>query len=194
MEKRPEMRRNYFIDKRFQSRFILRFSLLVLGGGFLTIMLFYWLGSGSTTVAIQDSRVVADTTANFILPLLIRTVIAVTVIVGVSAALLALLVSHKISGPLYHFKKAIEALECGDFSSEVHIRSMDQFHGLAEGINGMIRKTRQELLKIKENAASLKRKLSGLSENDFSADKRAALLEIKKIVEELDKVTRYFKA
>ncbi|MFA5096079.1 MAG: methyl-accepting chemotaxis protein [Candidatus Omnitrophota bacterium] len=193
MENSRNRRRNYFIDKRFQARFILRFGSLVLGGGFLTIALIYLLGSGSTTVAVQNSRVVADSTANFILPLLIQTVLAVTIVVGLAAGLLALFVSHKISGPLYHFKKAMEGLGEGDFLSELHIRSLDQFHGLADGINNMIRSTRQKLVKLKGEAENLKRKLDNLSEGDLPENKRQALAELKAIVGELDRAIRHFK-
>lgn len=193
MENSRNRRRNYFIDKRFQARFILRFGSLVLAGGFLTIALIYLLGSGSTTVAVQNSRVVADSTANFILPLLIQTVLAVTIVVGLAAGLLALFVSHKISGPLYHFKKAMEGLGEGDFLSELHIRSLDQFHGLADGINNMIRSTRQKLVKLKGEAENLKRKLDNLSEGDLPENKRQALAELKAIVGELDRAIRHFK-
>ena len=159
----------------------------------LTIAILYFLGAQSKTVAMQNSRVVAKTTADFILPLLIQTVVAVTVLVGIIAGILTLLVSHKISGPLYRFKKVIETLEQGDFSSEFNIRSADQLSGLAEEINSMIRNTKQEVSGIKNNVVSLKQKLDSLSENDFPESKRAALTELKKITEELDKAVRYFK-
>ena len=186
-------RRHYFIDKKFQARFIVKFSLLVLAGGCVTIALLYFLGMQSQTVAIQNSRVVAKTTADFILPLLLQAVITVTLAVGITAGILSLLVSHKISGPLYRFRKVMESLESGDFSSEFHIRSKDQFHELAEEINRMIRNTKQELLKLKDNLASLKQKLDGLSGEDLPENKRAALTELKKITEELDRAIRHFK-
>jgi len=193
MEKRPYRRRNYFIDRKFQSRFILKFFGLVLGGGLLTLALIYILGSASTTVAVQNSRVVAASTSTFILPLLMQTVLTVSVVIGLAAVLLTLFVSHKISGPLYHFKKAIEGLGEGDFLSELHIRSLDQFHGLADGINAMIRSTRQKLIRLKAEAENLRRKLDNLSENDLPENTRQALAELKTIVEELDKAVRHFK-
>jgi len=193
MENKTYRRRNYLIDKKFQGKFIARFSMLVIIGGLLTIALLYLLGTQSKTVAIQNSRVVAKTTADFILPLLMQTVIAVTILVGIIAGILTLLMSHKISGPLYRFKKAIEALEQGDFSSEFNIRSMDQLGGLADEINNMIRKTRQEISGLKSNAISLKQKLDRLDENDLPENKRAVLTELKKLTEEINKAVRYFK-
>ena len=193
MENKIYKRRNYFIDNKFQSKFIMRFSALVLIGGMLTIAFIYLLGMQSKTVAIQNSRVIVKTTADFILPLLIQAVIAVTIIVGITTGILTLLVSHKISGPLYRFKKVLEALEQGDFSSEFHIRLADQFHELADEINGMIRNTKQKVSGIKNNVVSLKQKLDSLNENDFPGDKRAALTELKRLADEIDKLVSYFK-
>ena len=193
MENTTYKRRNYFIDKKFQLMFMMRFSVLVLIGGMLTIAFIYLLGMQSKTVAIQNSRVIVKTTADFILPLLIQAVIAVTIIVGITTGILTLLVSHKISGPLYRFKKVLEALEQGDFSSEFHIRSADQFHELADEINGMIRNTKQKVSGIKNNVVSLKQKLDSLNENDFPGDKRAALTELKRLADEIDKLVSYFK-
>ena len=193
MENTTYKRRNYFIDKKFQLMFMMRFSVLVLIGGMLTIAFIYLLGMQSKTVAIQNSRVIVKTTADFILPLLIQAVIAVTIIVGITTGILTLLVSHKISGPLYRFKKVLEALEQGDFSSEFHIRLADQFHELADEINGMIRNTKQKLSGIKNNVVSLKQKLDSLNENDFPGDKRAALTELKKLADEINTLVSYFK-
>lgn len=193
MENKPYRRANYFIDKKFQTKFIAKFSLLVLAGGLVTIALLYFLGLESKTVAILNSRVVAMTTSDFILPLLIQTVITVTIIVGITAGILTLLVSHKISGPLYRFKKVMQELEQGNFSSQFYIRSADQFHGLADEINSMIRNTKQEISVLKSKVISLRQKMEGLNENDLPENKRPSLMELKRITEELDKALRYFK-
>jgi len=186
-------RRKYLVDKKFQIKFILRFSILVLAGGFITVVLLYYLASQSTTVAIQNSRVLARTTGNFILPLLLQTVLLVTLIVGAAAAALSLLISHRISGPLFRFKKVMESLEDGDFSTEFHIRSMDQFHELEQAFNAMIRSTKQELHKIKDNLGLLKQKLDNIAEQDLPEPKRRALSELKEISEELNRTIRHFR-
>jgi len=79
--KRHVRRKNYFIDKSFQTRFILKFCSLVIAGGLLTVGLLYCLARQSTTVAFMNSRVVVKTTADFILPILIQTAAIVVIIV-----------------------------------------------------------------------------------------------------------------
>jgi methyl-accepting chemotaxis protein len=186
-------RKNYFIDKNFQSKFILRFCLLVVIGGLLTIGLLYFFAMKSTTVAFVNSRVVARTTADFILPILVQTVAIVVIVVSLATVFVTLLVSHKIAGPLYRFKKVMQALTDGDFSSEFKIRRLDQLQDLADSFNVMIVKVRQELRGLKDNIVSLKDRLDSISEQDVGENKKVNLRQAKQNSEELNKTIRHFK-
>lgn len=187
-------RRTYFIEKEFQTRFILKFCLLVIGGGLLTIGTLYFLAARSTTVTIANSRVVVRSTADFLLPVLIQTVLVVTVIVGLATIFITLFVSHKIVGPLYRLKKVIQTLGDGDFSTGFHIRKRDQLQALADVFNEMITKIRGNLGLLKDSFSSLKEKLDSLSEHEVAEHKRSVLRELKEITEELHRILRFFKA
>lgn len=193
MAKRGYKRRQYFIDRKFQSDYIIKFCALVVLGGLLTIGLLYLLAMRSTTVSIVDSRVVVRSTADYLLPLLIQTVAVVTVMLAIAVMLLAIFLSHKIAGPLYRFQKEMKNLENGDFTAEFRIRKMDQLQGLAENFNSMIKKTREGLIQLKTNFLTLKEKIDNLSEQELAEHKRHALSEIKRIAEELSRIIRYFK-
>lgn len=190
---RTYKRRNYFIEKSFQAKFILKFCALVALGGILTIGLLYLIAMQSTTVSFVNSRVVVRTTADFILPILIQTVAIVTVIVGLATIAVTLFVSHKIAGPLYRFKKVMEELEEGNFPQDFHIRQFDQLQDLAVTFNNMIKKTRDEIKSLKDNFSSFREKLNGILEHEVPEHKRLLLHELKKISEELDKALHYFK-
>lgn len=192
-EPRTYKRRTYFIERQFQTKFILKFCALVAVGGLLTIGILYFLSMRSTTVSIVNSRVVVRSTADFLLPVLLQTVLIVTVLVSIATIIVTLFVSHKIAGPLYRFKKVMQVLAEGDFSSEFHIRHLDQLQDVADTFNEMIRKIRQELGQLKHNLLTLKEKLSDISEHEIAEHKRSALAELKRICEELNKVSRYFK-
>jgi len=187
-------RRNYFIDKEFQTKFILKFCLLVALGGLLTIGILYFLAMQSTTVSIVNSRVVVRSTADFILPILIQTVVIVMVLVGLATIAVTLFVSHKIAGPLYHFKKVVEALSEGNFSSNFSIRNLDQLQPLADAFNNMITKTREQLNILKGNFLSLKEKVNSFSENEVADNKKYHLIELKKMTENLNKIIQHFKS
>ncbi len=191
---RSYKRRNYFIEKKFQIRFILKFCGLVAAGALLTIGILYFLASKSTTVTIMDSRVMVHSTSDFLLPILIQTVFVVMLFVGLATVTITLFVSHKIAGPLHHFKKTMEELEKGDFSSDFRIRCLDQLQGLAEIFNAMIGNTRKQVNLIKENFSALKEKLESLSQEEDAEHKKSVLAELKNISKELDKIIHYFKS
>ncbi len=172
------MRRNYFIDKDFQARFIFKFCLLVVLAGIVTTGILYFVGKRSTTVTIINSRVVVHSTADFLLPILIQTVLAVMVILGLATIIVTLLFSHKIAGPLYRFKKAVEGVKLGDLSGNFRLRNYDQLKDLSDEVNAMIDSVRGQINLIKADMVNLKVKKSGISEQE---------------IEELDKKINYFK-
>lgn len=140
-----ERRRNYFIERTFQARFILKFCVLVVSAGLLTMAALYIMGIGSTTVSIVNSRVVVKSTADFLLPVLIQTLLVVIILAGAATIFITLFVSHQIAGPLYRMKKAMEQLSEGDFKVEVKLRSSDQLKELADTFNTMVRKIKAKL-------------------------------------------------
>lgn len=192
-EARPYKRRIYFIEKEFQAKFILKFCALVVIGGLLTTGMLYLLAMQSTTVSIVNSRVVVKTTADFILPILIQTVIIVMIIVSLATVVVTLFASHKIAGPLYRFKKVMKTLGEGDFSEDFRIRLHDQLQDLAEAFNNMITKIRSEIKTLRGDLLSLKEKLDNISEEEVTEHKRWYLSELKKITAELNKIIHYFK-
>lgn len=193
MEKRIK-RRIYFIEKSFQAKFIMKFCGLIGLGGILTIGLLYLWARGATTVSIVNSRVVVTTAANFILPLLIQTVIIVTILIAIATIAVTLFVSHKIAGPLYRFKKIMEAMGEGDFLSQVKIRKGDQLQDLAKIFDNMIAKNRLKIKALKADLGVFNEKLSNISESEISEHKKAYLRELKNISREIDQTINFFKA
>lgn len=186
-------RKNYFIDKPFQSQFILKFCFLVAIGGALTIAILYLLARQSNTVAFVNSRVVVKTTADFILPILIQTILIVLVLVSLGAIAVTLFVSHKIAGPLFRFRKVLEQLGEGDFCCDFKLRNLDQLQNLAKELNNMISKIRGEIKQLKNNSASLRDKLDNLSEKETEETKKKEIADLKGIAREINRLIDYFK-
>jgi len=193
MEKRIK-RHIYFIEKSFQARFILKFCGLIGLGGVLTTGLLYLWAKGATTVSIVNSRVIVTTTADFILPLLIQTVIIVTILIAIATIAVTLFVSHKIAGPLYRFKRIMEAMGEGDFLNQVKIRKGDQLQDLAKIFDDMIVKNRLKIKALKADLGIFNEKLSNISESEISENKKAYLKELKNISQEIDQTINFFKA
>lgn len=186
-------RRNYFIEKGFQARFILRFCALVALGGLLIVILLYLFGRHSTTVSIINSRVAVRSTSDFLLPILIQTIAIVFVLMGLGTIAITLFVSHMIAGPLFRFKKVLKSLEDGDFNCEFRIRHTDQLKDLASALNAMINKNRAELVKMKLDFTALKENIERISQEDLREDKRGVLGEAKKTIERLNNMLNFYK-
>ena len=174
---RGHKRSNYFIDRQFQARFIIKFCLLVVLAGMITTGILYFTGKRSTTVAIVGSRVLVRPTADFFLPLFIQAELAALVICGLATIIVTLLFSHKIAGPLFRFKKAIEGVKSGKLSGNFHLRHHDQLKVLSQEVNAMIDKIREQINLVKAEVAHLKAKKGNISQQD---------------IEELDKKISYF--
>jgi len=146
-------RRNYYIDKDFQTKFILKFCSLIAFGSLLTVALIYWLAGHSTTVGIANGRVAVHSTAEYLLPLLLQTVFVVLVLVSLATIVMTLFVSHKIAGPLYRLKAMLGVLGTGDFSSSMRLREDDQLQQVAAAYNEAVEKLNGKIKKAK-NASS----------------------------------------
>ncbi|MBF0485357.1 MAG: methyl-accepting chemotaxis protein [Candidatus Omnitrophica bacterium] len=190
---RNSKRRNFYIDKDFQSRFIVKFCALVVGGAGLTISLLYWFSRQSTSVSIFKSRVVVMTTADFILPLLVQTVVVVSIIVGLAAIVVTLFVSHKIAGPLFRFKQTFKELSEGNFSSQVKLRKDDQLHEVATEFNQMIVTVRTKMHSAREDVLFIKNAMDVIGEFNVDEHKRKQFNDLKAKLQELEKTIDFFK-
>jgi methyl-accepting chemotaxis protein len=191
-EDQKHRRRNYYIDRDFQTKFILQFSALVAVGAGLMIIVLYLLSQGTTSVVFINARVRVMTTADLILPLLINTILIVTGFVSIGAVAVTLFVSHRIAGPLYRFRQVFKELSAGNFSHEVHLRQGDQLVSMGEDFNRMIVSVRARLFEVKSMVAGVKAEASagGLISEGAA---RQRLVDLQHKVEALEKTLEFFK-
>ncbi|MFH0876740.1 MAG: methyl-accepting chemotaxis protein [Candidatus Omnitrophota bacterium] len=185
-------RKNYFIDKEFQAKFILKFCSLVVIAGILTIGIVYLLASQATTVSIVNSRVVVRSTADFILPVLAQTVAVVVVFAGLATILLTLLFTHRMAGPIFRFRKVLETLEQGDFSKGFNIRNFDQLQALADALNRVIGNNKDHLRASKEALNTLEEKVNSLLVG-ATDEQKSRIADIKASLTAAQKQLDYFR-
>lgn len=191
----PEANRrtNYFIEKQFQTKFILKFCSLVALGGLITIGIIYFLAMRTTTVAIVNSRIIAQTTAYYILPILIQTVFLTVFAVVLMAIALTLFNSHRIAGPFYRIKQTLKQLEQGDFSSNCNLRQLDQLKDIVEALNRMIEENKSKLRLLKEDCHCLRSGLGPVLERITNQEEKEKVEEIKKNLAKFEADINYFK-
>jgi len=145
-----DKRRIYYIEKEFQFKFIIKFCLLLALGSLLTVVLVYWLARHSTTVAIAQGHVAVHTTAEYLLPLMVQTVLIELIVVSLATIVMTLLISHKIAGPLYRLKVMLDGLAEGDLATHMHLRKGDQLKSVADTYNEVIHKLNYKVKMLKD--------------------------------------------
>lgn len=182
-------RRNYFIDKSFQAKFIFKFCLIVVIASLLLTALLFYFSQDSTTVAIENTRVTVKSTADFMLPVFIQTVAIVFAAAALTVLLLSLFVSHKIAGPLYRIRKEIDALGKGDFSRNFNLRRKDQLKDLATSLNQMCNSLKNRHLGIKSKFSALRDYLQEKEGMIDESQKKTLYELLSNLGKEIDEVT-----
>ena len=141
-QKRPYRRRQYFIRKEFQLRyiglilFVMLFSAIIAG---YTIYYNSWalLGTKLANVYPQGQLVSIFRSVNIRFA---GTMIFVSMLcIGI-----AIIASHRIAGPVYRIMKFMETLTAGDYSQRIRLRKGDELKDLAESINKFVDKLESE--------------------------------------------------
>jgi methyl-accepting chemotaxis protein len=130
-------RRQYFIKKDYQLKFILKFCLIVLSGSIISTAIIFFLAQGTLTSSFEHGRLIVRNTATAIMPAVIMTNVITLVVISFATIVVVLFISHKIAGPLYRFEQDLKEIGQGDLTKTVRLRSKDQFTNLSESMNSM---------------------------------------------------------
>jgi methyl-accepting chemotaxis protein len=173
-------RKQRFIKKEFQIRFIVKFCLILLFGGAIAAGLTLFNTNGSLTTTFVNSKLLIQNTSLAILPSVLYTTLITTGLIGLVVVMLTLIVSHKIAGPMFRFEKDIARVTKGDLKSRINIRKGDQLQELATSLNTMIDHLNTELSEISADIDDI----AGKAENTdlppgFSQDLRGLNDKIK---------------
>ena len=150
-------RRNYFINRKFQRTFILKFCALVIIGSAISGGIIYMLSRSTVTTVFDNLRLTIKSTADFILPSLFLASAIVIALVGFATVAVTLFTSHKVAGPLYRMEKDIDEVTAGSLDKEIKLRQADELKALAASLNNMIRALRVDMREIKRIVEELDR-------------------------------------
>ncbi|EIE01131.1 hypothetical protein [Leptospira licerasiae] len=160
---------NYLIDKDFQLRFFLNFSLLFIFGLLLTLGFLFWIHSTKYDKGVvfrlrQDTVKVyqkgfeivnGEEKDKFVekelaLPdydhgldlftIQFKGILLFSMLYLLLSAIFVLVYSHKMAGPIYNIKKNLKLLLEGKDVDKIRIRSGDEFQDLADLLNELIDK------------------------------------------------------
>ncbi|MBI5049261.1 MAG: methyl-accepting chemotaxis protein [Deltaproteobacteria bacterium] len=109
-------RRNYFIKKGLQSRFIFGFSLSVVAGFLINWFLVYYLVDKGLAEALYRSHIKIGATGEVIGDILLKVNIIAVPLLIISVIIVGLFIVNKVTIPLTGFKEALEDFERGDMT------------------------------------------------------------------------------
>jgi methyl-accepting chemotaxis protein len=151
----PYKRRNYFVKKDFQIKFILKFCLLILAGIVVSTCLLFIFSQDSLTSTFHNSRLVIQNTGVAILPSVIYTNLITMGFITLAAIAVTLIVSHKIVGPLFRFEKELKKIGDGNLTTIITIREKDQIPEMADSINQMVCTLHKKMLDVQKKVDSI---------------------------------------
>ncbi|MFQ5465492.1 MAG: hypothetical protein ACE5EI_06155 [Thermodesulfobacteriota bacterium] len=199
------LKRNVFINKRFQADFAWKFLVLIVAESLLAIGLFVYLSRGTVITGWSGSEVVVAKTGEYFLPTLLLTNLAVIGLTAAVGFVVLIVVSHKIAGPLWRFEKTLEETSAGDLTRRFSLRTDDQMHELAEKMNRFNSKMDSVVADIQSGLAEMDGRLEEAARAIGPAGKEGAggsegarraaglLVEAQETLSEIRKKAGYFK-
>ncbi len=128
-------RRNIFIKKDLQGKLILGYFLFVTGGCLFFIVLLAFFSADTLTVSYTNNDLQLGQTPI----MLMKNVLAahwVFIVVGTMFLVVAaMLITHRIAGPLFRIEKALDNMVAGNLNDVISLREKDEGKDLAQKIN-----------------------------------------------------------
>lgn len=162
MDNFKNRRRNYYIDKEFQTIFILKFCSLIVIGSVISGLIIYAMSRTTVTTTFENSRLAIKSTADFILPAVLLSSVVVILLIGLATIVMTLFISHKIAGPLYRLDKDVQEITAGNLKVVFRLRTGDELKPLVGSMNAMTGAIRERIAEARSALEALESS-SGLS-------------------------------
>jgi len=172
MSKLAYKRRDVFINKAFQWRFIVGVFLLILLSGLCSALLIFWITGGDLQAQSQTAHAsIINAWDRLGLSIFIGNIVAIF-IAGTLAVFVAIYASHKIAGPLYRFERLCQQVGDGDLDVLVVLREKDQLQELGAAFAEMIAKLRARHTEQQAVIADIKAEIEALKQNPNIVDQK----------------------
>ncbi len=155
-------RRNFFIDKDFQTRFILRFAIISTIWSVTAALLFSHFVKVRLQDALYSTHLSVRSAADMLFPTALYTH-------GTALLLFVLLLLYaihalwkKLAIPLFILKKDIGRITSGDLMNPVVLREEDEFQEFALRLDAMRSDLQRKLIAIKERSKDLSQAVEDL--------------------------------
>jgi methyl-accepting chemotaxis protein len=153
------MKGSTLVERDFKLKFGLKFCLFTIVGMLSLSLFVFFVTSESLGGSYRSAIYTIYKLKINIFPLLFASFYSILILAVITAAIavIAVLFSHKMAGPLVHIERSLEVIGSGDLTRETKLREGDQLLPIADEINSMVRSlnhrarsSRDALLEIKK--------------------------------------------
>jgi methyl-accepting chemotaxis protein len=145
-------RRQYFIDKQLQTKYIVLTILLL---AIYTLLFVAILFLPYAIPLSFDYPVEEQTKAARMLLTLHKSIWPALGTVILIMGAVSIFITHKIAGPVYRFKKVLAEVSAGNLDISIKLRKRDDLKDLAEEMNGLIAELRSFVGTLREDHSAL---------------------------------------
>jgi methyl-accepting chemotaxis protein len=163
--RRTWRRRNYFIKKELQGRYIFSFFIFVIFGGIIFTLIFSLLSANTLTVVYEDYNLRIGKTPFILIREILSADWIFIVTAGLSVVVISMFLTHRFAGPMYRFEKSVEEMLRGNFNFEIRLRKKDEGKELAAMMNQLIRTISSNIREMRDLTEAIELKLKDASES-----------------------------
>lgn len=155
-------RRNFFIKKGLQARFIVAFSLAVAAGLILNLLLAYYLIDKGLTEEIYKVHLKIKTTTDIAGPILWKLGAVTTPVVLAIAAFAGYHLTRRVEIPLLTFREAVGATTLGDLTKRLR---RDPHTDIPEYFNLMNRRLSHPFRSLRHSMHVIEAEIDGMADS-----------------------------
>ncbi len=171
-------RKNYFIKKTFQGRFIFQFYLLVIFGALIFSAIFSYVTFDTITVTYENYNLQLDRTPFLLFKQILTTNWIVFIPVGLLVVVAAVFQTHRIAGPLFKIEMVLDEMSRGIITRNLRLRPKDEAQEIITKLNAYNSFLVERLIKLKILSDDIGQNLEKTMQNkDTLLDPDSALVQ-----------------
>jgi methyl-accepting chemotaxis protein len=195
--KRPWRRRNYFIKRDLQGRYVFNFFIFILFGTIIFTLIFSALTINTLTVVYEDYNLKIGKTPIVLLKEILKTHWFFLLTVGIAIVIASIFLTHRFAGPIYRFEKSVEEMIKGNFNFIIRLRKKDEGKELANLMNELNSTISRIINEIKDISDKLGEETLLISEmlkkEEHSVEIKNSLEKIREAQKKLSNILSQFK-
>jgi len=189
MSDKPYRRRNYFVKKGFQGKFMLIFIIIASVGGIVSLFSYSFFAVKKIETLLYSIHIPAKRLNEILFNEMLYSNIFSFLFVLLALLITIRWLTVKISGPLYRIKKDLEEIKKGDLSFNITLRYKDEFKDFASELNILLERFRYVFSKLKHDAEIIDQYTREIERNHHRVD--IVKIRANKIINQIEEMQQY---